>query len=91
MNSFRSAEMKFRKVFVTVGTTEFNELIAKISELEVYEILKNQLKCDQISVQIGRGVELKFDNYKEIDVEIFSLKDSITNDIESADLVSSCV
>lgn len=77
----------FNKIFVTVGTTEFNELVAKINEPEVYETFKNQFHCKNLSVQIGRGEEKKLDNYKEIEVEMFRLKESIAADIESADLV----
>lgn len=79
--------MEFKKIFVTVGTTEFNQLIAKLSELEVYEILKKHFKCEKLSLQIGSGMEIQFDNYEDIDVDIFRLKNSIANDIESADLV----
>lgn len=80
--------MKFKKIFVTVGTTEFNNLIKKLQSDEVYEILKNHLKCEKLKIQIGKGEKIKFDNFKEIEVEIFDLKESIASDIEEADLVS---
>lgn len=79
--------MKFGKIFVTVGTTEFNNLIAKVSETEVYEILKNHLGCDELTLQIGNGNEVSFDKFTGVKVTVFGLKDSITDDIESADLV----
>lgn len=79
--------MKFNKIFVTVGTTEFNNLITKISDPEVYQILKNHLGCEELKLQIGRGEKIKFDNFDGIKVEIFDLKDSIADDIEEADLV----
>lgn len=80
--------MKFRKIFVTVGTTQFNDLINKLQTDEVYEILKNHLKCEEMKIQIGKGEKINFDNFKGIKVEIFDLKDSIAKDIEEADLVS---
>ena len=79
--------MKFNKVFVTVGTTEFNNLIKKISEPEFYEVLKDHLGCQKLKIQIGRGEKFNFDHFKEIEVEVFNLKDSIINDIAEADLV----
>lgn len=80
--------MKFKKIFVTVGTTEFNDLIKELQSDKVYETLKNDLKCDEIKIQIGKGEKINFDNYKNIKVEIFDLKDSIASDIEEADLVN---
>lgn len=84
----KNINMKFNKIFVTVGTTEFNNLIKKLQTDEVYEILKNHLICEEIKIQIGRGEKFDFGNFKEIKVEIFDLKDSIAKDIEEADLVS---
>lgn len=78
---------KFKKIFITVGTTEFNKLISKVSERDVYELLKNHLRCEQLTLQIGQGEDVKFDHFKEIKVEVFSLKQSIADDIEAADLV----
>jgi beta-1,4-N-acetylglucosaminyltransferase len=79
--------MKFRNIFVTVGTTEFNNLIKKISEPEVSKILKDVLGCRKLTIQIGRGEEIDFE-VDGISVEVFDLKPSIQNEIENADLVS---
>lgn len=46
----RSAE----QVFVTVGTTDFDELIRVVDSEEFVLILVN-LNCKKISIQIGRG------------------------------------
>lgn len=75
-----------KNIFVTVGTTEFNELIARLAEPETLEILKNNLGCQKLSLQIGRGKEVEF-NFKGIQVDSFTLKESIADDIERADLV----
>ena len=81
--------MEFKKIFVTVGTTEFNNLIEKLSEKEVYEILKCRLKCKELIIQRGKGKEIDFSHFKDINVQQFDLKTSIENDIIEADLVIS--
>lgn len=79
--------MIFKKIFVTVGTTEFNDLITKVSEPKVFRILKESLGCEQLTLQIGRGESISFDHFHGIKVGIFDLKDSIADDIDEADLV----
>lgn len=79
--------MKFRNIFITVGTTEFNDLIRKIAEPEIYEIFKNHFGCKNLKIQLGNGENISFDDFLGIDVEVFTLKDSIADDIEAADLV----
>lgn len=74
-----------KNIFVTVGTTEFNELIERLAEPEVLEIL-NSLGCQKLTLQIGRGKEVEF-NSEGIKVDSFTLKESIADDIERADLV----
>lgn len=85
--------MKFKNIFVTVGTTEFNDLIAKLAEPEAYEVLRQHLGCESLKLQVGRGEKIEFSNYDSIDIEMFDLKDSIAADIEAADLVgkSACI
>lgn len=80
---------EFKRIFVTVGTTEFNDLIRIISTDEIYNILRDHLKCEELTLQIGRGDEVKFDHFSGIKVNIFRLKDGgIAQEIEDADLVS---
>lgn len=81
--------MEFKRIFVTVGTTEFDNLIEKLSEKEVYEILKNQFKCKELIIQRGNGKEIDFSHFKNINVQQFDLKTSIEQDIKYADLVIS--
>lgn len=81
--------MEFKRIFVTVGTTEFDNLIEKLSEKEVYEILKNQFKCKELIIQRGNGKEIDFSHFKDINVQQFDLKTSIEQDIKYADLVIS--
>lgn len=81
--------MKFKKIFVTVGTTEFSDLIAKLAEPETYRVLKNDLGCEELTVQTGRGETIDFSHFEGIKVEAFGMKNSIAEEIEAADLVSS--
>ncbi|CRL05232.1 CLUMA_CG018221, isoform A [Clunio marinus] len=81
--------MKFETIFVTVGTTEFNDLIRKLSKDEVFQLFKEHLGCKNLTIQIGKGESVSFDHFKGIEVEIFDLKKSILEDIEKADLVIS--
>lgn len=80
--------MTFENIFVTVGTTEFNDLIEQLSKADVLDILKNQLKCKSLKIQRGRGKEIDFGHFKEIRVDQYDLKKSIEDDIREADLVS---
>lgn len=81
--------MEFKRIFVTVGTTEFDNLIEKLSEKEIYEILKNKIKCKELIIQRGKGKEIDFSHFKDINVHQFDLKTSIEQDIIDADLVIS--
>lgn len=79
--------MRFKKIFVTVGTTEFNQLVEKFTKLEVHETL-NSLGCELLTLQIGTGKEYSFENLTGIKVEVFSLKTTVADEIKAADLVS---
>lgn len=85
--------MNFNKIFITVGTTKFNELIECIENEKIANILINQLKCKQLTVQIGNGVNYFNDNstnaYNNINLNIYDYKSSIKNDIDNANLVIS--
>ncbi|XP_058813855.1 UDP-N-acetylglucosamine transferase subunit ALG13 homolog [Topomyia yanbarensis] len=81
----------FEKIFVTVGTTQFEELIEKVTDSGVINELR-RMGCRKLSLQIGRGkhpiiVKEVFGN--DIEVKFFDLKTSIADDIEQADLVIS--
>ncbi|CAO1433883.1 unnamed protein product [Diamesa tonsa] len=81
--------MEYKNIFVTVGTTEFDSLLKKLSERELYDVLKNHLGCKELTIQYGRGEKVEFKDFDDIKVQMFGLKDSILDDIESADLVIS--
>jgi UDP-N-acetylglucosamine transferase subunit ALG13 len=79
--------MKFKKIFVTVGTTEFDQLIKLINQDDILNIIKNHLGCERLTLQIGKGEEIGFKKTKGIEIEMFTLKSSILEDIRTADLV----
>lgn len=84
-----SNKMFFKNIFVTVGTTEFNELISKLSQPELFTVFKDHLRCEELKIQIGRGERIEFKHFDEaIKVVMFDLKESIAGDIDAADLVN---
>lgn len=82
--------MSERKVFVTVGTTSFDNLISTILTPVVLEAL-NLRGYNYLSLQIGKS-SLKPDcspRYGIKHIEYFQLSSSIENYIQAADLVIS--
>ncbi|KAK3095308.1 hypothetical protein FSP39_013040 [Pinctada imbricata] len=85
-----SSPVAFKSVFVTVGTTQFDKLITKISEKKVLHELKKK-GCEKLILQIGRGeIEPPSDSQVPgLEIEYFRFKPDISGDINSADLVIS--
>lgn len=77
-----------KTVFVTVGTTSFDELIDTVISPEVLNVLKNQ-GYTKVLLQVGKGNNPKVEGYVEPTVESYNFKDSITRDINEASLVIS--
>ncbi|KAJ1197460.1 hypothetical protein NDU88_001318 [Pleurodeles waltl] len=78
-----------KSVFVTVGTTSFDELISCVSSEDCKQIFQD-LGYGKLILQIGRGkVEVKPYSCTEFSVEVFRYKDSLSDDIKKADLVIS--
>ncbi|KAG8448243.1 hypothetical protein GDO86_015368 [Hymenochirus boettgeri] len=76
-------------VFVTVGTTSFDDLISCVSAEETVRIIKD-LGYNRMVMQIGRGTaEPKPHPSKDFTIEFFRYKDSIAEDIRNADLIIS--
>ena len=74
------------KVFVTVGTTKFNALIATLFGRDVQEALIEQ-HYTNLTVQIGNSQQ---PNLKEVQAtidDLYTFKPSLDEDIKSADLV----
>lgn len=86
--------MELQKVFVTVGTTQFDNLISTILSSECLQQLQ-VFKCKHLVVQFGTGHEIdaalieSAEQRYGIAVECFRLKQNILDDIKSSDLVIS--
>ncbi|XP_029918567.1 UDP-N-acetylglucosamine transferase subunit ALG13 homolog [Myripristis murdjan] len=78
-----------KTVFVTVGTTSFDELIGSITSSAAVQALKSR-GYDRLVLQVGRGSVLPGPEVcPHITLEAFRFKDSIAEDIKGADLVIS--
>ncbi|NP_001084877.1 ALG13, UDP-N-acetylglucosaminyltransferase subunit-like L homeolog [Xenopus laevis] len=78
-----------KTVFVTVGTTSFDHLISCVSAEETVTILKG-LGYNRLVLQIGRGtIEPAPSCTSDFLLEFFRYKESLEEDIKSADLVIS--
>ncbi|CAI5652462.1 UDP-N-acetylglucosamine transferase subunit ALG13 homolog [Oreochromis niloticus] len=78
-----------KTVFVTVGTTSFDELIESITSSEATQALKAR-GYEHLVLQVGRGsVFPAADSCPHIRLEAFRFKNSIAEDISQADLVIS--
>uniref|UniRef100_A0A182MVS8 UDP-N-acetylglucosamine transferase subunit ALG13 n=1 Tax=Anopheles culicifacies TaxID=139723 RepID=A0A182MVS8_9DIPT len=81
----------YKHVFVTVGTTEFADLVRIVSSASVLQQLTD-LGCETLTIQFGRGEELNVEQVQKlttIRVSAYGLKSSIGDDINKADLVIS--
>ncbi|XP_032084419.1 putative bifunctional UDP-N-acetylglucosamine transferase and deubiquitinase ALG13 [Thamnophis elegans] len=78
-----------KSVFVTVGTTSFDDLIAAVTAPEATQALKD-LGCHQLVLQVGRGKECP-DSFSTatFTLEVFRFKSSLSEDVKKADLVIS--
>ncbi|XP_034058799.1 UDP-N-acetylglucosamine transferase subunit ALG13 homolog [Gymnodraco acuticeps] len=78
-----------KTVFVTVGTTSFDELIESITSPETVQAL-TALGYERLVLQVGRGSLVPAaDSSPHVTLEAYRFKDSIAEDIEQADLVIS--
>lgn len=74
-------------VFVTVGTTKFDELVKTVTSEEVLTILQSR-GYKQLMLQIGDGsFEPKTGTISGVLISYYRTKQSIESDIEWADLV----
>ena len=91
-----------RRLFITVGSTEFDDLIAAVCADDMLELLAQKgYTCVQfqfaaipscsfthILLQIGCGsVTPPRGRYSGVDIDFYQYKPSIADDIASADLV----
>ncbi|XP_075291388.1 UDP-N-acetylglucosamine transferase subunit ALG13 [Opisthocomus hoazin] len=78
-----------KSVFVTVGTTSFDDLIATVSSPAALQVLQSR-GCQKLVLQVGRGaVEPDPRSSPALAVETFRFKDSLAEELRRADLVIS--
>ncbi|XP_069895995.1 LOW QUALITY PROTEIN: UDP-N-acetylglucosamine transferase subunit ALG13 [Dipodomys merriami] len=76
-------------VFVTVGTTSFDELIACVSAQDSLRIIQS-LGYSRLILQIGRGTVIpKPFSTESFTLDVYRYKDSLKEDFQLADLVIS--
>ena len=73
------------KAFITVGTTEFDQLIEIINQEETQNLFK-QLNITQLTIQYGKGKTVPLPQEGMI-INSFTLKPSILEEFSSADLI----
>lgn len=86
-----------RNVFLTVGTTEFDELLSFLeNSSRGFLDLLSSLTCTQLTIQIGRGSFditnselISYGKQIGIDVNIYRFKPTLAEDMEAADLILS--
>lgn len=79
-----------KTVFITVGTTLFDELIQTLDQQEIVKQLVDA-GYTNIKVQTGKGKHdpTVIKNYKGVKAEVYDYKPSLMEDIRSADLIIS--
>lgn len=83
-------DKEIKSIFVTVGTTQFDDLIKCICEPDTINVLEN-LGCRKLVLQIGNGdiPSIKAFNNSLIQLDIFKTKPNITSYVEQSDFVIS--
>lgn len=75
------------RCFVTVGSTEFDALIRAVTERKCLESL-NKIGVTDLLIQMGKSeVELEKVKHCGINIDYYSYKDDILQDITAADLI----
>lgn len=86
--------LQLNRIFVTVGTTKFIELVYAITSKEVLTVLAGY-QCKHIVVQYGAGYRIAVEKIRQIknefdiDIYCYDYKSSIQPDIMNSDLVIS--
>lgn len=84
----------FQRIFVTVGTTQFQDLINVIATDEILRLLQS-FQCKLLKIQYGSGKPIDaatIDQIAEkfsITIECYDFKENILSDIVGSDLVIS--
>ena len=82
----------YRTIFLTVGTTEFVELIAAIDNITFVDVLIT-MGCQKLIVQIGRGIFptilARLCEQKNIHYHCYRFKPDLLEDMQASDLIIS--
>lgn len=70
--------MEFKTVFVTVGTTSFDELIGEVNTRGTVEVLK-KIGCKRLIIQYGRGPEIHLDEGRDFNIKLTQFAITILN------------
>ncbi|ELP94796.1 hypothetical protein EIN_246900 [Entamoeba invadens IP1] len=73
------------KVFVTVGTTEFEDLVTQFTDGKFLELLKMK-GVEEITIQYGRGKVIP-QSTESMKITTFGLKNTISEEMRSADVI----
>lgn len=92
LSPYSSSHMIFDRIFVTVGTTEFNELVSILDTEDFIRFIANR-GCQSLTLQVGRGdipchIESLCAKY-HISYEWYRFKDNINEDILKSSLIIS--
>ena len=79
--------MRFPKIFLTVGTTQFEELVAVIDSKDFQDMVAKTFGTREILVQIGKGVKEPKSHTSQVSVSFYRLKPDIKEDMATADLI----
>ena len=79
--------MKAPKIFVTVGTTQFDELVSVIDSKQFQTMAHEIFATREIVVQIGKGAIEPISRCEKIKVTSYRLKPDIKEDMTSADMI----
>ncbi|XP_059377401.1 UDP-N-acetylglucosamine transferase subunit ALG13 homolog isoform X2 [Carassius carassius] len=75
-----------KTVFVTVGTTSFDDLIGSVTSDESVKALIDRGYTDMV-LQVGRGSVPDPDSCPGLTLQVFHYKDSIAEDMRLSDLI----
>lgn len=90
----RSTFVSMNTIFLTVGTTEFDQLLQKIDQDEEFVELLNKLNCKSFICQKGRGscypsTLIRNCEKYGISTEIYDFKPTLIEDMKKSDLIIS--
>jgi UDP-N-acetylglucosamine transferase subunit ALG13 len=80
-------QRQLKRVFVTVGTTKFEELIEHVDSEAFQRTVFESLGTREIIAQIGQGTIEPRIRHSKVEVSFYRMKPDIKGDMEAADLI----